>query len=363
MRNTPARTPDIDLRQKMEIRRLNTLRGIAAMIVLVGHYSNRAQLWDAVLGTRAPQLGVMLFFLLSAFLMSVLYMSKPPTGVMLRKYAFARAGRVLPLYFLVVIASYGLASLGIPWLTASVYDIPDVKSLISHLLFLYGIQVLWTIPTEIHFYGIFALLWWLRPKIPWVVPVFSLIVLGIFTSGHWPIGPKQPIHGFPIDLPLLRGLPYFVVGMALGMLYLKWRPRPNQQHSAYLLAFVLLLLLYPAILQRLTGLTYVMWFNPLILLAMGLIFFCLVFMVPDGNPVLENKPGDFLGKISYSMYLLHFPVLLAMRQADLLGGVSGLLLFLAITIVASALTHRYFEVPMRTWIRSMGSRPPRESTR
>ena len=64
----------------MQIRRLNTLRAIAALIVLVGHYSNRAQLWDAVLGTRAPQLGVMLFFLLSAFLMSALYIGRAPTA-------------------------------------------------------------------------------------------------------------------------------------------------------------------------------------------------------------------------------------------------------------------------------------------
>ena len=76
----------------MQIRRLNTLRGIAALVVLVGHYSNRAQLWDAVLGTRAPQLGVMLFFLLSAFLMTVLYLDRPPTAPALRGYASARPG-------------------------------------------------------------------------------------------------------------------------------------------------------------------------------------------------------------------------------------------------------------------------------
>ena len=70
----------------MQIRRLNTLRAIAALIVLVGHYSNRAQLWDAVLGTRAPQLGVMLFFLLSAFLMSVLYIDRVPDAHAMRRY-------------------------------------------------------------------------------------------------------------------------------------------------------------------------------------------------------------------------------------------------------------------------------------
>lgn len=49
--------------------------------------------WDAVLGTRALQLGVMLFFLLSAFLMSALYIGRAPTADAMRRYGLARFGR------------------------------------------------------------------------------------------------------------------------------------------------------------------------------------------------------------------------------------------------------------------------------
>ena len=348
----------------MQIRRLNTLRAIAALIVLVGHYSNRAQLWDAVLGTRAPQLGVMLFFLLSAFLMSVLYIGRAPTAQAMRGYALARFGRVVPLYVAVVVASYVLGKSGIPWLAASVYDIPGVKSLASHLATLYGAQVLWTIPAELHFYLIFALLWWLRPRAPWAIPLFIAGVLTLFASGHWPLGPKQPVMGFPLDLPILRGLPYFVAGMAMGMLYLRWQPPARWRHHGFVAMLGLLFLLYPAILQKLTGWSYgqgggesPMWFLPLLLLAMSGIFFAIVFLVPDGNPLLEHRVGDYLGGISYSLYLLHFPVLLAMEAFGLARGAGGLLLFLAITIGASALTYRFFELPIRIRIRGLG-RPP-----
>ena len=343
----------------MQIRRLNTLRAIAALIVLVGHYSNRAQLWDAVLGTRAPQLGVMLFFLLSAFLMSALYIGRAPTADAMRRYGLARFGRVVPLFVAVVVGSWLLGKVGIPWLSESVYDIPEVKSLASHLATLYGVQVLWTIPAEIHFYLVFAFLWWLRPRLPWAISLFCIAVLGIFASGHWPVGPKQPLMGFPIDLPVLRGLPYFVVGMAIGMLYLRWQAPARWRHHGFVAALGLLLLLYPAIFERLTGWSYgqgggesPMWFLPLLLLAMSAIFFALVFLVPDGNPVLEHRLGDYLGNISYSMYLLHFPVLLAMGQFGLAKGVGGLLLFLAITILASSLTYRFFERPLRMRIRA-----------
>ena len=343
-------------RISMEIRRLNTLRAMAALMVLAGHYSNHSKLWDAILGQRAPQLGVMLFFLLSSFLMSVLYMHRDPTPKTLKNYAWARAGRVLPLFVLVVLGSYALVKLPIPWISESVYQIPDLKSLVSHVLLLYGVQVLWTIPTEIHFYFIFGLLWWLRPRAPWVIAAFCAVILVVFSSGHWPLGPKQPFMGFPIDLPLLRGLPYFVVGMSLGILYHRWKS-PHQSHW-FVATLGLVFLLYPAILERLAGWTYDMWFNPLILLVMGLVFFCVVFLVPQGNRLLENRAGDFLGKISYSLYLLHFPILLVLGKWGLVHGVSGLLLFLAISIVAATASFHFFEAPMRRRIRALGATTP-----
>ncbi len=349
----------------MQIRRLNTLRALAALVVLVGHYSNRAQLWDALLGTRAPQLGVMLFFLLSAFLMSVLYIDRVPTAQTMRRYGLARAGRVLPLFVAVVLLSWALGKVDTAWIADSVYDIPDWKSATSHLAFVYGVQVLWTIPAEIHFYAIFALLWWLRPRLPWAIPLFFALILVVFASGHWPLGPKQPLLGFPMDLPVLRGLPYFVAGMAMGMLYLRWQAPARWRHHGFVAVLGLLLLLYPAIFERLTGFSYgmgggesPMWFLPLLLLAMSAIFFVLVFLVPDGNPMLEHRLGDYLGNISYSMYLLHFPVLLAMGQFGLARGVGGLLLFLAITILASTLTYRLFERPMRLRIRAKDAPDP-----
>jgi peptidoglycan/LPS O-acetylase OafA/YrhL len=58
----------------MEIRKLNMLRGIAALIVVVSHYSNSTNILHGILGHGAGQIGVMIFFILSGFLMSYLYM-------------------------------------------------------------------------------------------------------------------------------------------------------------------------------------------------------------------------------------------------------------------------------------------------
>jgi peptidoglycan/LPS O-acetylase OafA/YrhL len=341
----------------MQIRRLNTLRGIAALIVLVGHYSNKAQLWDAVLGSRGPQLGVMLFFLLSAFLMTVLYMDRQPTAQAMRGFGVARAARILPLYVLIVVLSWLAQQTALPWLTKTAYDIFTIKSLVSHLLTLYGSDELWTVPTELHFYLIFAALWWLRPRVPWVLPVFCIAVLATFASGHWPLVPTGPVHGFPIELKVVRGLPFFTVGMIIGLAYNRWRPAERVRHHAWVIALPMILLLYPVILEWLTGWTYAMWFTPAILVAMAAIFSILVFLVPDGNPILENRVGDHLGKVSYSLYLLHFPILLLFKQAGLAKGADGLALYLAATVLAASATYRFYEFPTRRWLRALAPQP------
>ena len=97
----------------MEIRKLNTLPGIAALIVVVSHYSNETDILHGVLGNGAGQFGVMLFFILSGFLMSYLYLNKKLDVENVRYYAVARIARVIPLFVLVVLLSYLLQAVGI----------------------------------------------------------------------------------------------------------------------------------------------------------------------------------------------------------------------------------------------------------
>jgi peptidoglycan/LPS O-acetylase OafA/YrhL len=103
---------------------LDGLRGLAILIVIVSHVSNAIDLWGRMLGDGAGQIGVMLFFVLSGFLMGQLYLDKPFNHANLWNFAARRFARLAPLFYLTVSVAAILSSLSY-WLSRnlSVYAV------------------------------------------------------------------------------------------------------------------------------------------------------------------------------------------------------------------------------------------------
>ncbi len=344
----------------MEIRKLNSLRGLAALIVLVSHYSNESGLWGGILGHGAGQFGVMIFFILSSFLMAYIYMDTPPTKSAIKSYAVARIARVAPLFVGVVLACYAAKLTNT--LSDIAYNIVGTGSLLSHLLLLRGENVLWTIPPEIHFYIIFAGAWLLYSKFKKGLLAISLATLTIYMFGIWPEEPSTTILGLSATFSIVKALPYFIVGSLLGILFRHWQPPARLQNNGYVAALLLLPLLYPAIFSIVTGQSHGMWLDPRVLGCVSIIFFAVVFLVPQGNPFIENSAGDKLGEISYSLYLLHYPLLLALKKAGLATGIPGLAIFLVLSVILAIISFYLVEAPLRKKIRTLCS-PSTHSSR
>lgn len=339
------RMPTVNQRtieSKMEIRRLNTLRGIAALIVVVSHFSNASGLWGTMLGGGAGQFGVMLFFLLSGFLMTYLYWDKQPTSPNVISYAVSRIARVVPLYWLVVSLSVA---------TPYFYNIESYHDLASHLLFLHGKSVLWTIPPEIQFYVLFGLGWLFVSKKRTLLPlILSIVFISTFVFNYR--DETTTVLDFPVANSIIKAIPYFVTGCILGGLYNKRDLLSPYLSHWYLITFLLIPMLYPKIFIVLFGFKHGMWEDIGILLIIAMAFFCLVFLVPDRNPILENKAGDFFGKISYSLYLLHLPVLSFLTSINCAKyGVLSLVAFIALASTSAWVSYTLIEAPSRQVIR------------
>jgi peptidoglycan/LPS O-acetylase OafA/YrhL len=284
--------------------------------------------------------------------MSYLYLEKPPTACAMRSYAVARIARVIPLFMLVVIVCFATKQSGLRILNDISYNIGSVTSMLSHVFFLHGESVLWTIPPEIHFYVLFACAWLLRPYFRNGVSLLALLALVSYFIGVWPHEHTTTIFGLPATLSILIVLPYFIVGFLLGDIFHRWQPPAWLCSHWFVMMLFLIPLLYPKIFLGLTGHSHDMWRDPTILICMSLIFFSIVFLVPSNNPFLESQIGDKIGEISYSLYLLHYPLLLALKEMGLVSGFLGLLIFLLLSFALALLSFSLFEAPLRQKIRS-----------
>jgi peptidoglycan/LPS O-acetylase OafA/YrhL len=331
----------------LEIRKLNTLRGIAALMVAVSHYSLVANGGDNEVIKGNGQLGVMIFFILSGFLMSFLYLNKEFNRTSVKKYAIARFARVVPLFLCVVFASYFLHLAGIEGV---LYKIPNISSLFAHLTLVYGSSILWTIPAEIQFYISFLFLWFIfdkRAVFLWVL--ISIIYISIVVSGY-----PTFIGGFFDSyylFTLFRSLPYFLVGIIFGQLYINWSPPESLRSNAFILAFLLVILLYPDVYTFIFGYEHKMWKDMGVLAILSLSFFLIVFFVPDDSPLMCNRLGDFLGKTSYSIYLLHLPIAMALKSYAQNSPSIYFPVFISLVLLASYLSFSYIENPSRRIIR------------
>lgn len=330
----------------MEIRKLNSLRGLAALIVFFTHFSDETNWLDGVLGGAAGQYGVMLFFLLSGFLMSYLYFERSYSPDNVKNYFVARAGRILPLYLLVVVGSFLFSITDTPGL----YDISSLQSVIAHLLFVYGESVLWSISPEIHFYLAFVIIWPLAAKRPGYVYVVSIAILICLVFTNFPriFGEVSGIkYNF---FHVFRSLPYFLIGMIMGMNYkLVQIPHYLKKHI-FVLVLSLIPLMYPEFSPITSDAKTRMWLSYEVLLVMSTVIFCTVFLVPDNNLLLANRIGDFTGKISYSLYLLHLPVIWQVNKLDASVEMK-LLIALGASLLISYVTYRLFEKPMARILR------------
>jgi peptidoglycan/LPS O-acetylase OafA/YrhL len=296
----------------LNIPSLDRLRGLAACTVLVSHISNVTGLWSGLLGTGGGQVGVMAFFALSGYLVCGLHLDRPFTTASVQDYLKRRAARVLPMFYVIVTVALGLHAIqSQTGLLVSIYPM-SLEQAMWHYAILSGVSgVLWTIPVEIHFYLLFIALWWLRGWIGnvWLGAIcISMMVL------YWAL---------PVQVPSQpRVFPYYLVYFFAGMLV--ERMLPMHRLPALSLAWswilapaaVLPFLIYPNIRLALfhpsgwlSRAEYQqMWHDPLYVIAVSALLTAALLSQPI-KALLSSRIMVYLGTISYSMYLLHQPVI------------------------------------------------------
>jgi peptidoglycan/LPS O-acetylase OafA/YrhL len=358
---------------------LDGLRGLAILIVLLFHCgavigfvlqgSGRAALPAPLALIRAGHTGVTLFFVLSAFLLSLpLLRRQADDRFDTRAFYRRRALRILPLYWCVLVAGGVLAATR--W--------EDVLRVIPHLVFANGVSpavpkihpytdVTWSLATEAQFYLLLPALPWAlasrgRRRLGWVVLGCGAAVYGALLGGAF-IGLMGPAGWF-VGLTVVGRAPVFVCGILAAWVYLRfgdrlrhWRPLAVWGDVALVGCFVALeLLLRPVAREgflRWEFPPYVAWH--VVEGALWAAVLLLVIVAPLRlRRVFVSRAMAWLGLVSYSIYLLHWPMLLGsgrlLRRAFPGAGWDGVgVAWLVGTVAAigvlSALTYRFIERP------------------
>ncbi|MDX2167598.1 MAG: acyltransferase [Deltaproteobacteria bacterium] len=366
---------------------LESLRGIAALLVLTFHYDAAVQGplqrhegdWVSLpyAFIRAGDTGVSLFFVLSAFLLAMPFLAAADGGtpVAIRRYAQRRALRILPLYFVVVAAATA----------ATATTLGDLVRGVPYLFFLNGLDpavarmppwsnVWWSLATEIQFYLALPLLpLALRSRRSRAIALAGLAVYAaaFLLYERWLIGFRHPPHNVLLGLSLFGRAPLFLCGIVAAAFYLRHGSSLRRRLAAMawlrgggadLLLFALLLGL--ALWMRWETFVGVGRLNAppahALRAAEGPLWSALVLWLLLAplrlKPLLHNALLTRAGVLSYSIYLLHLPVLQygqrALRAVGLTipWGWSGRTAAVAaglaaVCLVLSTATYRLIEAP------------------
>ncbi len=309
-----------------QIKALNAVRGLAALLVVFSHLHDYAGVRFGP--EREGHLGVMIFFTLSGFLMGLLYLSKPASARNVWGYAVARLSRIAPPYLIVVLLSFAVYTLVDPGFPYAI----DSHNLLRHLLFSGNVSVLWSIPPEVQFYALFVVLWWAVQRTPRGAGALIAVLVLAVVAICW----RDAVPGTFVG----SKLHYFLMGSLLGGLHTRLRALPVSTAALTVLQAGLLVSLVLFMLGAI-NLHADYWNDLAPALVCGLAVYAYSHDRTAIDSALAARPLQWLGDWSFSLYLLHVPVLYLLGQAGLprspAGAAAGVLGVLVVTAAFSVL--------------------------
>ncbi len=355
-------------KQKIYFPNLNGIRFIAAFLVIIHHIEQFKSLmfispnyWGTIpFITIIGKLGVILFFVLSGFLITYLLLSEEHTfsTISIRKFYIRRILRIWPLYFFIVFLAFivlpNIPALVLPNYGKNVVYSHLVGKLLLYTIFfpnlllsLYGIvpyaSHTWSIGTEEQYYLVWPVFikYCKRYRIVFMVLIVIIYTLfSRFLTSHY--GDLIPFHN------LLNGfwISFNIDCMAIGAIYavLLFSKNPYLKYILNNTLFYIIIVIVLLLMIKGVYIPYI--HNEFYALLFGLII--LNFAANNRIQIsLENKAFNYLGNISYGIYMYHpIGIALSITLCKTLNLLTNWLVYpfsFLFTILLASISYRYFE--------------------
>ena len=331
---------------------LDGLRGLAALAVVLSHLPRFGL--ETIGGKELGHYGVIIFFVLSGFLMGHLYLQKRFEPVGVARYAAARVARIVPIYYATIIASFVIYQ----WFDPNFFFKIAPYDLLRLFLFVGNVSIFWSIGPEFQFYVLFLLLWW---AIDQPEPRRTQLLVGLGAAMLLLLFVQSRIPGIVV----FAKLHVFLLGVGGALLRHHVAARLTDPRLVFALqaaAVVFLVLLLPRGVFGEVFYSYVspdveqnVYYGDLRRLApIALTVFALSLSSGWTRLVFANAAMRGLGNASFSIYLLHVPVIFWMGRAGVFaatGPVVGAFVALAAVFAVGTASFMLFERPAQNLLR------------
>jgi peptidoglycan/LPS O-acetylase OafA/YrhL len=341
---------------------LTGMRAFLALGVAMFHYQLAWTLPPEAIGLfNRSRLGVDIFFMLSGFILTHVYLSAGRTWTW-RSFMTARIARVLPLHLFILAGMVGLvvgAKIVGVGLEPGRFNLPDFFSTLTltHAWFPRTTMVLWNGPSwslsaEWFAYLAFPSFAFVGLKLrhrPWLLVGLSallfVVIDAVYSAATGVVLPRAEDNA-----GVVRIVPEFLMGM--GLYFLGERLNPGRRLAAAM-AIVSSAALVAAMQAGV---------DDRLIVALGVPFLLTVALASRAGTdgVLAHPALQFAGRVSFAFYLCHIPVLMVWRNAveavfrlpgDYLMGPWEILALMSVSGGVAVLLHLYVEVPAQAMIR------------
>jgi len=354
---------------------LNSIRFIAALLVIIHHIEQIKSLfgfdnyWNNATVVLIGKLGVVIFFVLSGFLISYLLFTeqKITQSIDIKAFYIRRILRIWPLYFILIFLAFFVlqhfADFRIPGFDQNtiwnpfpanfllfVFMLPNLASvLFGSIPFA---SVAWSIGAEEQFYIIWPYLT-KRIKSKWLLTIgfvflylaVQYVCLNVLRSNIY----REKLNDFIATTPMSC----MAIGGVFAALAISVNPIAKRIQNilfSKILQWVILLgtVFLVAIAYKFQYYHYNEWYSILF----GLLIFNFA-SNPNRIFSMEFKWMKYLGKISYGLYMIHCIVIVFVLNLAVKFGIgSNIILYfliLSLTILLSGLSYNFVEKRFLKW--------------
>lgn len=337
---------------------IDSLRGIAILLVIMLHtqfivvlsptmsfFSSGVQ---SIIGTGF--LGVNLFFLVSAFTLTMSHQRRQFEDHAILNFFIRRFFRIAPMYYLAIVYFSFSNYLGFDFHNMDLGNIPK-KELFLNLIFANGlfphyihnyVPGGWSITVEFTFYAIFPFLF-TRIKTINGAFIFTFATLLFSTVADMIIRGYDPYQERFLRLYIIAQLPVFSLGM------LAYRIITEELSNVKI--YTLICLTITVLIYCYIPISHDFLFS--------IVFFLMLLILSQKQyKLFSNKILARIGKVSFSMYLLHFVALTIINRLDCFSWVKitgtlsaglfyilGYICLFIMTFIFSNITYQFVELP------------------